>query len=52
LEEYEDKVVIEGFSQQEVADLDETLTTVVKGISQEGGVALDGFDACTTSFLF
>jgi hypothetical protein len=42
MEEYQDKVVTEGFSQQEVADLDETLTPVVGGFSQEEGVSLDG----------
>jgi hypothetical protein len=29
MEEYKEKVVTEGFSQQEVADLDETLAPVV-----------------------
>jgi len=43
IEEYQDKVVIEEFSQQEVADLDETHTPIVGGFSQEEGVSLDGY---------
>jgi len=42
MEACQDKVVIEGFSKQEGADLDETLTLVVKGFSYKKGVALDG----------
>lgn len=42
MEEYQDKVVIEGFSRQEEADPDVTLTPVAKGFSQDEGVALDG----------
>jgi hypothetical protein len=41
-EKYQDKVITEGFSQQEVVDLDETLTPKIRGFSQEERVALDG----------
>lgn len=40
-EEYRDKVVTEGFTQQEVVDLNETLPPMVGGFSQEEGVSLD-----------
>jgi hypothetical protein len=52
MEEYQDKVVTEGFSQQEVVDLDETLTPVVGGFSQEEGVSLDGLMHAPPSFGF
>ena len=41
MKERKDKFVIEGFSQQEGANLDETLTLVVRGFSQEEGIELN-----------
>ena len=41
MKERQDKVGIEGFSQQEGANLDETLTPVFRGFSQEEGVELN-----------
>ena len=42
MKERQDKVGIEGFSQQEGPNLDETLNLVVRGFSQEEGVDLNG----------
>ena len=42
MEACQDKVVIEGFSQQEGVNLDETLTLVVIGFFKEEGVDLNG----------
>jgi hypothetical protein len=36
------KVLAKGFSQQKVVDLDETLTPVVEGFSQEERISLNG----------
>ena len=41
MKERQNKVVIKGLSQQEGANLDETLTPVVRGFSKEEGVELN-----------
>ena len=52
MKERKEKFVIEGFSQQEGANLDDTLTPLVTGFSLEEGVDLNGLMHAPPVFYF